>query len=207
MINNVDCNTSGFESIGDFGLFKESFDQAALLDFLKPSQLDYIYKKYCIIHQSYHADPHYFSVTYCTREFTAIFGGRYFSWRVVGITKLAFDIFSESNFEHPIKWAEKNKKETSKYKIQRAHLVSRLNTTKLLLQSKLILDPAELWIFWMKKDVTILCGPGENKKIMNAAWQCIDNPMAKYFPSDFVSFKFRRDIEGALLRNLARSNC
>lgn len=164
--------------------------------------LNWIYKKYSLIYDAHKNDPVFFSPAFCTRELTAILGGRSFSWRVIGITTEALLIYKSSDFVDPKLFAKTKGKPTNYYKIQRAHIRPRIETTKELLRDVKHATPESFIEYWLKNDCTILCGPGENKKQLTATWLPISNDQSDLFTSNQVGFKYRIDKEGIALRNL-----
>ena len=74
-----------------------------------------LYEKYLAIHKAYHADPEFFTLIQSNTELTTVMGGKFWSWHVVGITKLALLKYMELGFRHKARSG-----------ITRAHLIPRI---------------------------------------------------------------------------------
>ena len=165
-----------------------------------------LFQKYKLIYESHQSDQQFFSVAYCTKELTSILGGRPYSWRVVGITAKALALFKQTNFELPAFWAKRHRLPSADYKIQRAHKTGRKETTEDLLRMPLMGNAESFLSYWFKRDETILCGPGENRRLFDAHYVEIHNPVPHYFQSYQVGFQYREDVEGVMLKELSFSH-
>jgi hypothetical protein len=143
---------------------------------------------YLAVHRAHLADSDTWNSAHCTRVMTAIMGARKFSWRVIGITEAALRILRENGY-----------KRKDGDKITRAHLRERSTTVKELL-AKPELSEADFFKFWTKHDPVVLCGPGENKKVVSP-YIAIENERAELFSSGTVSWRhgqLERDFLAAL---------
>ena len=122
------------------------------------------YEMYAALHRSHIQHPHIFTMGRCSVILTAMMGGRPWSWRVVGITPAALQSFRASSY-----------KKVAGDGIQRAHIQSRIKTTRELLQTD---DPFPMDEFvrtWIENDKTVLCGKGENKDPLPAYYSFADS--------------------------------
>lgn len=91
------------------------------------------------------------------RMLTELMGGFEWSWRVVGITPRALELFAQNDYKRG-----KSKED----KTTRAHRVARVDTAKMLFE---IPEPLPLDQFFEKfwrNDETVICVKGENRKIV-----------------------------------------
>lgn len=107
---------------------------------------------YVALHQSHRARPSVFTMGRCTAILTSMMGGRAWSWRVVGVTPAALQLFRDSSY-----------KKVARDGITRAHIQSRMKTTSELLQPRDPYPPEEFARIWIENDQTVLCVRGENK--------------------------------------------
>lgn len=108
-------------------------------------------------------------------------------WRVVGITKEAFDVFKENDF-----------KRATKMNIQRAHLVQRKMTFEYLLTNKPQFD--EWWKYFWPRDVVVLATVKQNKIIENIeSCYAIDEGL---FLTKGFAWRHDEATEGSFLRAL-----
>ncbi|WP_171206139.1 hypothetical protein [Ruegeria sp. HKCCA0235A] len=112
------------------------------------------------------------------------------SWRVVGITPAALELFKAVDFKARPRG------------IQRAHKYNRIDTVKEILETDQPLSEAELFNRWISKDVTVLCLNKENRNILNNSYIEIENPEGELFSNAYIGYTFRRTHEGQFLSDL-----
>lgn len=148
----------------------------------------YSYDLYVSLHRSCRANPQIFTTGRCTQILTAMMGGRSWSWRVVGITPAALKLFHKLCY---------------KYKpgegITRAHIVSRSETTKILIYSPEPLEKGEFTRLWIENDRTVLCAKGENKAIMPDFLE-FDDRANELFPSKHIAWRHGKEEQEFLKR-------
>ncbi len=161
------------------------------MSIISPVQQEALYQKYLAIHSAYKIDASFFTLTQSNTELTTVMGGRPWSWHVIGITDAALLRYKELDFKH-----------VAKSGITRAHLTPRINTTQKLLAVSEPFSIVEFFSIWIAEDKTVICGPGENKKIFNAEYLKIDNSEYELFISKTIGWRFRVNEEGAFLKSL-----
>jgi hypothetical protein len=114
-----------------------------------PHTFHMLYKS---VHRAHKDEPDIFTLQVCKEILTAVMGRQSFSWKVVGITKGALEVFAKSDFKYK-----------SGQGITRAHLVPRVETVKQLLSESSPYDQDRFVEFWNKNDMTVICAKGENK--------------------------------------------
>jgi hypothetical protein len=113
---------------------------------------DVLYSLYVAQFKAIKAYPAGFDNNHATRMLTGLMGSRRWSWRVIGITKEALEIFGEHNFERPPRL------------IQRGHRQARSDTAKALYYD--IANPMrqdEFFTFFLTRDETVLMTVGQNR--------------------------------------------
>lgn len=96
--------------------------------------------------------PHAFTKGDATRMITGLMGSRPWSWRVIGITSSALDVFAENDFKRPAR------------QLQRGHKVDRASTAKALyFDSPNPMPLVEFFDFFLKRDETVIMTNDENK--------------------------------------------
>jgi hypothetical protein len=149
---------------------------------------------YLAVHRAHKSDPEIWIGRHCTRVLTAVMGGRYFSWRVVGITEAALKILHDNGY-----------RQKKGVKLTRAHLKSRAaSVQKLLVLPEL--SEIEFIEFWLKNDSVVLCGPGENREQVGE-YHPIENEQAQLFSSNTVSWQHKkpeRDCLAAVYASVSR---
>jgi stalled ribosome rescue protein Dom34 len=134
---------------------------------------------YLAIHSAHKADPETWNSQHCTRVLTAVMGGRYFSWRVVGITDAALNMLHENGY-----------RQKKGIKLTRAHLKSRAKSVQELLALP-ELSEEKFIEFWLENDSVVICGPGENREQM-MDYHKIKNDEARLFSSNTVSWQHKQ---------------
>lgn len=120
---------------------------------------------------------------------TALMGGADWSWRVVGITVDALELFAANNFKMP--------------EVRRAHKIARIDTARSVFEIPTPLSSDAFFeLFWLN-DETVIATKPENKK--NAV-------LSEVIPISFdeglfrcnkkVGFRYRQKKEGMFLRAL-----
>jgi hypothetical protein len=110
---------------------------------------------YVKLFEAHKTAPNIWTLQECTRIMTAIMAAKSFSWRVVGITPLALELFADNNY--------------GKFKnsgITRAHLVPRIKTVEALLSENAPYPQDEFLSRWILNDKTVICAKGENRIIV-----------------------------------------
>lgn len=151
---------------------------------------------YLAVYRAHRSDPETWNGRHCTRVLTAVMGGRHFSWRVVGITEVALMMLHEHGFQ-PKKGV---------VKITRAHIKARADTVQELLKLP-ELSETDFIDFWLKNDMVVLCGPGENRKQFGDNYHRIENDSGALFSSNTISWKHKqpeRDCLAAMHASLNR---
>jgi hypothetical protein len=113
------------------------------------------YELYVALHRAHRQYPQIFTMGRCTAVLTAMMGGRSWSWRVVGITQAALQLFRDAGY-----------KKVTRDGITRAHIQSRIKTTSELLQPEEPYSADEFARIWIENDKTVLCVRGENKNTL-----------------------------------------
>jgi hypothetical protein len=96
--------------------------------------------------------PDSFTKADATRMLTSLMGSRPWSWRVIGITSAALDVFAENDFKRPAG------------QIQRGHREDRASTAQELFYKRPGPMPLEeFFSFFLGRDETVLMTKDENK--------------------------------------------
>ncbi len=135
------------------------------------------YELYVALHRSRRRNPQIFTMGLCTTILTAMMGGRSWSWRVVGITPAALQLFHNSGY-----------KKTAGDGITRAHIQGRSKTTSELLQSERPLPTEEFARIWIENDKTVLCVRGENKNQL-PDYVIFEDAEHGFFPSTQIAWR------------------
>lgn len=146
---------------------------------------------YIKLHEAHKIAPHIWTKQECTRILTAIMAAKSFSWRVIGITPIALEQFSEKAYR--------------KFKnsgMTRAHLEPRINTVSALLDPEMPFSKNEFLEKWISKDRTVICAKGQNREIV-PEYIAFDNNDGALFSCARVLAGWRhRKPEQDFLRNL-----
>ena len=148
-----------------------------------------LYKIYLAI---FNLDPEKESIQRKCTIMTALMGGKKWSWRVVGITKDALQVYANQDF-----------KQKSHSSIQRAHIKDRKDMYGELLSRKYEIN--EWWNYFWDNDKTIISTSSENNTNKFSEIYEIkqpDNWDDWLFRSSVVGFRFRPKVEGEFLRKL-----
>ena len=140
--------------------------------------------------------PTAFDKNDATRMLTGLMGSRPWSWRVVGITPVALDIFAQNGFLRV------------KGLVERGHLVERNKTAlHLYFERQDPMEINEFYEYFLERDRTVLMAKYENKARMN-------EPLPDYIPipaelelfpsGSLVGWKHRK-LEEEFLRSLHAS--
>lgn len=103
--------------------------------------------------------PNAFTNADATRMLTGLMGSRPWSWRVIGITRNALEVFAQNDFQRPAG------------KIQRGHRDDRASTARALFRetdAPLPLD--EFFRVFLQRDETVLMTAEENKHKPNGTF-------------------------------------
>lgn len=125
-----------------------------------------------------------------TRLLTALMGSKPWSWRVVGITLEALDLFARNDFKRPPRL------------IQRGHKVNRVTTARQLFDrsAPAVLD--EFFRIFLKNDETVLMTAEQNRQKGFPKYTAIINPDAELFSSGSLVGWQHRQGEIEFLRKL-----
>jgi hypothetical protein len=127
------------------------------------------HKLYLAVYQAHKDDKSLFTEHDCKAILSKIMGSKSFTWKVVGITKSALERLSDFKFKLP-----------KDHKLVRAHIFPQIETVRILLNKVTLFEPDEFMEFWISRDNTVICAPGENKKMI-ASWLPIPNEEGKLF--------------------------
>ena len=105
-----------------------------------------------------------------TRLLTALMGSMPWSWRVIGITPEALDLFKQNNFKRPPRL------------IQRGHQINRIETARKLFAGPAPAKLDEFFDIFLKNDETVLMTSEQNKQKLFPNYITINNPNADLFP-------------------------
>jgi hypothetical protein len=94
--------------------------------------------------------PDAFDNNHATRMLTSLMGSRLWSWRVIGITVAALELFAANDFQAPTR------------KIQRGHRHGRADTARLLFGGERPLKLDDFFDVFLKRDQTVLMVVKEN---------------------------------------------
>ncbi len=151
-----------------------------------------IHSLYSAVHQVHKQAPTVWTEQECNRVLTAITAGKAFSWRVIGITRTALDRFAADRF-----------RSKSGQGITRAHVRSRLDTVRELLQPDKPLSERKFFETWLANDRTILCAKGENKRAV-PEYITIENEDGTLFACQKLVGWYHRQREREFLEKLHR---
>ena len=163
---------------------------------INETQKKALYGKYLAIYSAYKADPSFFTLSQCNTELTTVMGGRGWSWHVIGITKVALEIYKQSGFRYK-----------SRQGLTRAHIKPRIETSKKLLSPDTPISLEDFFEIWLEADKTIICGPGENKDGFVPEYIALLNDDYSLFKSHTIGWKESINLEGKLLKNLYEKHC
>lgn len=137
---------------------------------------------YEALHKTHRASPTAFQPHDLTRMLTGLMGSRPWSWRVIGITQGALDLFSEHDFKKP-----------QTKEIQRGHLSGRSNTAQALFASEKPLTLDKFFEFFLPRDSTVLMlqkeNPANSKKRSPPNFIPIDQDMQLFRCGGLVGYK------------------
>lgn len=103
--------------------------------------------------------PGVFSNADATRMLTSLMGARPWSWRVIGITRNALEVFAQNDFQRPAG------------RIQRGHRDDRASTARALFREPHIALPLdEFFKVFLQRDETVLMTVEENKHKPNGTF-------------------------------------
>ncbi|MBN3760998.1 hypothetical protein [Burkholderia sp. Ac-20365] len=101
-----------------------------------------------------------------TRMLTGLMGSRVWSWRVIGVTPAALDVFAENGFKPP------------RRALQRGHKHNRADTAQALFFDRdAPMQLNDFYDFFLARDETVLMKSGENRPRSKA-------PFPDYIPID-----------------------
>ncbi|MGE0983794.1 hypothetical protein [Ralstonia pseudosolanacearum] len=151
---------------------------------------------YSIYTAQFHAIRSYpegFTKADATRMLTSLMGARPWSWRVVGVTSAALDLFAANDFMRP------------PHQLQRGHKQDRSSTAQALYLD--IAEPMSLvqfFDFFLERDKTVIMTNEENKHRPDGVFpDYIDiDPMLGLFPSGTLVGWQHRKQEIKFLREL-----
>lgn len=112
-----------------------------------------LYDFYQLTYRCHRTDDTLWSITHCNQVLTHVMGNQQFSWRVVGITREALQIFKDNNF-----------KRKTRSGITRAHRIPRIATVETVIKCEKPLTIEEFFSVWIAGDETVFCASGQNKK-------------------------------------------
>ena len=115
--------------------------------------------------------PNSFDDNHATRMLTSLMGSRPWSWRVVGITPAALELFAENDFQKPVR------------KIQRGHRSARVDTARQLFNRPKPFELDEFFDIFLKRDETVLMATPENPARSS-------RPFPKFIPIDLAAEVF-----------------
>ena len=130
------------------------------------------------------------AVEYATWLLTALMGSKPWSWRVVGITLKALDLFEQNDFKRPPRL------------IQRGHRVNRVTTARQLFGRSAPAELDEFFRIFLKNDETVLMTAEQNRQKEFPKYTAIKNPDAELFPSGSLVGWQHRQAEVDFLRGL-----
>lgn len=143
------------------------------------------------IYLNLHANRHAFPAKTLRSVITELMYAEPCAWRSVGITRAALDAYTK---------AGKNRLQG----IERAHLTDRFKMIRHILDRDEPLSHDDLFSYWRETDQVVIALKGENRSDSLGEWIPFDNAEARYFPRLGIGFNFRHDIEGDLMRTLAK---
>ena len=135
--------------------------------------------------------PAHFRDNDITRVMTGLMASKPWSWRVIGITPAALDVFAQHEFNRPTG------------EIQRGHLVNRVATSRQLFDRDAPAERDDFLALWLQNDRTVLMRKGENthgREVPNFIE--IENDDAFLFPSGTLIGWQHRKAERDFLRKL-----
>ncbi|OGT00542.1 MAG: hypothetical protein A3F73_06990 [Gallionellales bacterium RIFCSPLOWO2_12_FULL_59_22] len=125
-----------------------------------------------------------------TRLLTALMGSKPWSWKVVGVTPEALDLFKQNNFKRPPRL------------IQRGHKINRVETARQLFDRPTPIMLDEFIHIFLKNDETVLMTAEQNRKKDFPNYIPINNSNAELFPSGSLVGWQHRQVEIDFLRHL-----
>jgi len=152
-----------------------------------------LYSLYVAQFNAIRAYPEAFDKNHATRMLTGLMGSRPWSWRVIGITKEALELFGQHDFKRPPRL------------IQRGHREARADTAKALYYDIPVpLPQDEFFTFFLKRDETVLMTSGQNRHTPGGEFpDFIKIPLkANLFPSGSLVGWQHRKAEVDFLRQL-----
>ncbi|AOZ06717.1 hypothetical protein [Cupriavidus malaysiensis] len=131
-----------------------------------------LYSIYLAQFKAFKACPDQLNKADATRMLTSLMGSKPWSWRVVGITPAALEVFKEHHFEKP-----------KEKLLQRGHIYSRSSTAEALLRSDEPRPLKDFFDFFLERDKTVIGLTSENPSRGNHSTPC-------YYPIDLSSELF-----------------
>jgi hypothetical protein len=155
-----------------------------------------LYSIYVAQFKAFRKCPHGFSKGDATRMLTGLMGARPWSWRVIGVTRSALEIFAAHDFKRPPRL------------LQRGHRVDRASTAQTLyFENSEPLPLDQFFDFFLTRDQTVIMTNEENKHRPNGTFPdfiAIDHA-ADLFPSGTLIGWQHRKAEVDYLRKLYAS--
>jgi len=149
-----------------------------------------LYSVYVAIFNAKQTCPEGFRDNDATRLLTALMGSKPWSWKVIGITPEALNLFKENNFKRPPRL------------IQRGHKINRVETARQLFEQSTPATLDEFFCVFLKNDETVLMTAEQNKQKEFPNYISIKNPNAELFPSGSLVGWQHRQVEINFLREL-----
>ena len=152
-----------------------------------------LYSMYVAQFEAIKAHPAGFDKNHATRMLTALMGSRTWSWRVIGITSAALQLFADHNFDRPAR------------QVQRGHRIARSDTARELFIAVDEPMPREQFFeFFLERDKTVLMTVAQNRSRPGGVFpKFIKIPMGKeLFPCGSLIGWEHRDQEKKFLRDL-----
>ena len=141
-----------------------------------------LHSVYEALHKTHRASPMAFQPHDLTRMLTGLMGSRPWSWRVIGITEAALDLFSQYGYDKP-----PNKQ------IQRGHLNGRSDTARVLFAPEKPLSLNQFFEFFLPRDSTVLMltteNPANSKKRSPPDFIPIDQDLQLFRCGGLVGYK------------------
>ena len=125
-----------------------------------------------------------------TRLLTALMASKPWSWKVVGITLEALNLFKQNDFCRPPRL------------IQRGHKINRVETARQLFDRSTPIMLDEFFRIFLKNDETVLMTAEQNQQKEFPNWIPINSPNAELFPSGTLVGWQHRQVEIDFLRDL-----
>lgn len=152
-----------------------------------------IHNIYLALFAAFKACPEALEPYDMTRMLTSLMGGKYWSWRVIGITPAALAEFAATDFKRPTR------------KLQRGHKIDRATTARAVFDRDDPMSLNEFFKFFLECDHTVIMTNDENKHRPNARFPeyiAIDNDDAQIFPNGSLIGWQHRKVEREFLRQL-----